>query len=215
MRCGRVRLSIVACTLWLVASAINSFAATEASDDPVPYFPPPTLPDPVIPPSKLINLDSPVRIPGEYMISFKGEDDLKKDIPSVLLNSLKIAPGVLPNTAGNIALLAKAMSAWYQQKEKAANTILGIWTLGARAPIATPQGRLQRRLRVAHGIFTRAFAARYATVSCRRCSSEKLSFASSQTLLSSSLIWCSTSSLKTLASALCCGDMAFCTAANC
>lgn len=123
--------------LWIITTGtidaaidMNTPAMSDVGDPGDPYNPPVGPPEPVIPPSKLLNFDSPIRIPGEYMITFKGDGDLAKDVPTTLLQSLSVGPGILPNTPASITALANAMSAWYQQKEKIPNTILGIWTLG-------------------------------------------------------------------------------------
>jgi hypothetical protein len=81
----------------------------------------------VVPETKLLHFDSPIRIPNQYLVKFKDDDSLAK-IPLDGYRSIKIAPSLLPNTVDNIRSLVKLMRENYRKKEGTENTIMGIWT---------------------------------------------------------------------------------------
>jgi hypothetical protein len=56
-----------------------------------------------IPPSKLVNLNHPDRVPNNYIVVFKDDDELAKDVPMPMAVSLDVAPGVIPTTEESIA----------------------------------------------------------------------------------------------------------------
>ena len=119
--------ALAGCVLTLLG-AVSAFAQPIGPDGLPARIVQPGVPTFIIPPSKLLHFDSAIRIPNQYMVSFKDDAALANDISSGSLPSLKIAPILLPDSADNIRRLANSISTTYQQKEGHANNILGVWT---------------------------------------------------------------------------------------
>jgi len=109
---------LVRCMLALLG-AVSAIHIADAQMDVAPV---------VIPPSKLLHFDSPIRIPNRYMVKFKDDKALATDVSARNAADMKIAPSMLPDSEANIKWLANSISIAYQQKEGKTNAILGVWT---------------------------------------------------------------------------------------
>jgi subtilisin family serine protease len=70
----------------------------------------------MIPPSKLINLNHPKRIPNAYIVVFKNDDDLAKQVPSSVATQLTVAPGLLPTSEESITRIGLEMAGRFRSK---------------------------------------------------------------------------------------------------
>jgi hypothetical protein len=64
-----------------------------------------------IPENKLLNFDSPVRIPNAYLVGFKCEKALALDTPNTAAHRSQVLPDTLPTSQANCAALASAYAA--------------------------------------------------------------------------------------------------------
>jgi hypothetical protein len=64
-----------------------------------------------IPETKLLHLDSPNRIPNAFMVAFKCDEALAKDIPKSSALRSQVLPGTMPTSQANCAMLAAAFVA--------------------------------------------------------------------------------------------------------
>lgn len=79
--------------------------------------------------AKLLNLKSPTRVPGQYMVIFKSPTALAC-ISSSKLNSVRILPGVMPDSPQATRRLADALA----QSIRA--TVIGAWDVGSTPTFA-------------------------------------------------------------------------------
>lgn len=74
-------------------------------------------PEWTIPASKLVNLGHPERVPNKFIVVFKDDDDLSKDVPPPVADSLEIAPGELPTTTEGITRIGVELAGRFRSKE--------------------------------------------------------------------------------------------------
>jgi hypothetical protein len=65
---------------------------------------------PVVPASKLLYFCSPSRIPGEFFVKIKDNEDLAKDLPATVIQALGILPGLIPDTKEKCTALGRALA---------------------------------------------------------------------------------------------------------
>ncbi|MGC2031359.1 MAG: S8 family serine peptidase, partial [Steroidobacteraceae bacterium] len=109
--------------IWLLVSSTFVFAAEPTAIHQVAHGVTTTY---VVPPSKLLNLDSPNRVPNQYTVVFKKDSDLLM-LSASDVAGLKIAPGLLPLSQESTNTLVKAMIGWYQALDGANSTVLHVW----------------------------------------------------------------------------------------
>jgi hypothetical protein len=65
---------------------------------------------PIVPASKLLNFCSPSRLPGEFFVKIKDNEDLAKDLSPAVIKALEILPGLVPDTKQKCTALGRALA---------------------------------------------------------------------------------------------------------
>jgi hypothetical protein len=65
---------------------------------------------PIVPASKLLHFCSPSRVPGEFVVKIKDNEDLAKDLSPEVINALEILPGLVPDTKEKCTALGRALA---------------------------------------------------------------------------------------------------------
>jgi hypothetical protein len=71
---------------------------------------------PIVPASKILHFCSTSRIPGQFIVKIKDNDDLAKDLASTVINQLEILPGLVPDTKEKCTSLGRALAERYHAK---------------------------------------------------------------------------------------------------
>jgi hypothetical protein len=95
---------------------ISPSASPSANSAPVEAIEVARAPDWTIPPTKVINANHPERLPNQYIVVFKDDEDLAKDVPVPVARALDIAPDTLPTSTENIKIIGLEMAARYRSK---------------------------------------------------------------------------------------------------
>jgi hypothetical protein len=71
---------------------------------------------PIVPASKILHFCSPSRIPGQFIVKIKDNDDLAKELAPTVINQLEILPGLVPDTKEKCTSLGRALAERYHAK---------------------------------------------------------------------------------------------------
>jgi hypothetical protein len=110
----RIATIIAAFLIAIGSCELAAVAANETNDG---------SPDVVIPPSKMINLDSPNRVPRSYLVRFHNISDLAASNA----DGLEIARETLPTNSESAGLIANAFAAKYRILRGRGNVLSGLW----------------------------------------------------------------------------------------
>jgi hypothetical protein len=71
---------------------------------------------PIVPESKILHFCSPNRIPGQFIVKIKDNDDLAAGLSPSAIKTLGILPGLVPDTKEKCTSLARALAEKYHGK---------------------------------------------------------------------------------------------------